>query len=298
MRELMQASRRQALARLAGAVALGGCGFAQAAGSIRIISVGGALTETLYALGAQGDLVGVDTTSLFPAAAQQLPNVGYQRTLSAEGVLSLTPTMLVATEYAGPPAVLRQIEAARVPLHILDSGHSFEGLIARTQRLAELSGRAAAGTQMVQRLRTDWQATQARVTALAPKDAAKSPRVLFLMGQAINQVRAAGAGTAADALIGYAGARNAFGTVRGYLPLSPEAAVAAAPDVIVTTEHVLAAVGGMTNLLRAPGLSQTPAGRNQRVIAVDILMALGFGPRLSLAVDKLAEALHAAPIKS
>lgn len=294
MRDLSAMRRRHLLAATA---ALAGMGFrpAQAAGAPRIVSVGGAITETLYALGAQSDIVGVDTTSFYPDAAKKLPSVGYQRALSAEGVLSLAPSLLLTTEDAGPPAVLRQLEAAKVPIHVLDSAHSMEGVIARTQRLAELTGRSAAGVALIERLRADWQAARARVAALAPRDSAKAPRVLFLMAQSINQLRAAGANTGADALIGYAGARNAFSAMEGYKPLAPEAAVAAAPDVIVTTDQGLAAIGGAVNLLRAPGLAQTPAGRTQRVVSIEILLALGFGPRLPLAVTTLAEALYGRP---
>lgn len=262
------------------------------AGSQRIVSVGGAITETLFALGAQGDVVGVDTTSYFPEAAKKLPSVGYQRTLSTEGVLSLAPTLVLANEDAGPPAVLRQIEAARVVVHVIDSGHSFEGVLARTQRVAELAGRVDAGKALTERLRGEWQATQTRVSTLAPSDAGKAPRVLFLMAQSVNQMRAAGSGTGPDALIRYVGARNAFGSVEGYKLLSPEAAVAAAPDVIIVTDHGLNAVGGKANLLRAPGLAQTPAARNQRVGSVEILLALGFGPRLPQAVGSFADAVY------
>ena len=288
------ASRRQVLAGLAAIAALGAGGrSASAAGALRIVSVGGALTETLYALGAQGELVGVDTTSLYPEAARTLPSVGYARALSAEGVLSLAPTLLVATEEAGPPAVLRQLEAAKLPIHLLDSGHSIEGVLARTQRLSALVGRVDAGRAFTERLQADWQAARARMAALQAHDPAQRPRVLFVMGQAINQLRVAGRRTGADALISYAGARNAFTDFDGYKPLTPEAAIAAAPDVIVATDQGLAAVGGIANLLRSPGLAQTPAGRRQRVVSVEILLALGFGPRLPLAVTALAEALYA-----
>lgn len=295
MRELNDPQRRQLLAgiaAIAGACALG-ARSAHAATSSRIVSVGGALTETLFALGAQGDLVGVDTTSFYPEAAKKLPSVGYQRTLSAEGVLSLSPTMLVATEDAGPPAVLRQIEAAKVPIHLLDSGHNIEGVIARTQRLAELTSRSGAGTALVDQLRSDWQAARQRVASLQPKDPARLPRVMFVMAQSINQLRVAGQRTGADTLIAYAGARNALTAFEGYKPLTPEAAVAAAPDVIVATDQGLAAAGGAAGLLQAPGLAQTPAGRARRVVSMEILLALGFGPRLPLAVSTLAEALYA-----
>jgi iron complex transport system substrate-binding protein len=264
---------------------------AWAAPERRIVSVGGALTETLYALGAQAELVGADTTSLYPDAARQLPSVGYARALSAEGLLSLRPTLVVATAEAGPPAVLRQIESARVPLVVLDADHRFEGMLARTQRLAELCGRAEAGRALVADLQAAW--TRAREPLARHAAAGKPPpRVLFVLSHSMAQVRVSGSGTAADAMIRYAGAVNALGSVEGYKPLTPEAAIAAAPDIILTTDQGLQAAGGIDGLLKAPGLAQTAAGRARKVVAQDALLMLGFGPRLPQAVAALAEALH------
>lgn len=276
---------------LAGAAAALAAPRVWAAEGRRIVSVGGALTETLYALGAQAELVGVDTTSLHPEAARQLPSVGYARALSAEGVLSLRPTLVVATAEAGPPAVLRQIEAARVPLALLDADHRFEGLLARTQRLADLCGRAEAGRSLVGELQQSWARTR---DVLARHGAAGRPpvRVLFVLSHSMAQVRVSGSGTAADAMIRYAGGVNVLGGFEGYKPLTPEAAIAAAPDVILATEQGLQAAGGIDGLLKAPGLAQTPAGRTRRVVAQDALLMLGFGPRLPQAVAALAEALH------
>jgi iron complex transport system substrate-binding protein len=264
---------------------------AWAAPERRIVSVGGALTETLYALGAQGDLVGADTTSLFPEAARQLPSVGYARALSAEGVLSLRPTLVVASQEAGPPAVLRQIEAARVPLALLDADHRFEGVVARTQRLAELCGRVEPGRALVADLQQRWVQVQDQ-TARRAAVGKLAPRVLFVLSHSMAQVGIAGSGTAADAMLRYAGAVNVLGGVEGYKPLTPEAAIAAAPEVILVTEQGLQAAGGIDGLLKAPGLAQTPAGRARRVVSLEALFLLGFGPRLPQAVAALAEALH------
>jgi len=275
------------------------CGLAAmslpaAAANPRIVSVGGGLTETLYLLGAQADLVGVDTTSLFPAAARALPSVGYARSLSAEGVLSLAPTLVVASEDAGPPAVLRQIEAARVPLHVLTSDHRVEGMLERTRRLAALCGREAAANALVAKLQTEWNATIERVAAQAKARNGPAPRVLFVMSHSPTQIQVAGDATGADAVIAYAGGRNALaGGFTGYKPLTPEAAIAAAPDVILATAQGVEAVGGVANLLKAPGLAQTPAGRAQRVVAIDALLLLGFGPRLPQVVAGLADSLNA-----
>lgn len=257
----------------------------------RIVSVGGALTETLYALGAQADLIGVDTTSLYPDAARQLPSVGYARTLSAEGVLSLRPTLILATQEAGPPAVLRQLEAARVPLAVLDADHRIEGVLTRTQRVAELCGRVDTGRAWVVAMQRAWEQAQEQVARRISGGKA-APRVLFVLSHSMAQVRVSGSGTAADAMIRYVGAVNALGSVEGYKPLTPEAAIAAAPDVILTTEQGLQAAGGINGLLKAPGLAQTPAGRARRVVSQDALLMLGFGPRLPQAVVVLADGLY------
>lgn len=297
------ATRRQWLLRagvLAAAGGIAGLGAGGAAASPRrIVSVGGALTETLFALGAQGEIVGTDTTSLFPAAALQLPKVGYARSLSAEGLLSLRPTLVVATADAGPAAVLRQVQGAGVQLALLDSDHRFEGVLQRCQALAELCGREAAGAALQAQLQAQWQRSQQQVQALVQARAAAQPgegsaplRVLFLLSHSMAQLRVAGSGTAADAMIRFAGASNVMAATQGYKPLTPEAAIAAAPDVILVTDQGLQAAGSVSAVLRLPGLAQTPAGRQRRVVAQDALLLLGFGPRLPQAVGALAQALH------
>jgi iron complex transport system substrate-binding protein len=261
-----------------------------AAAPQRIVSIGGALTELIYALGAQAQLVGVDSTSLYPAAAQQLPNVGYARTLAAEGLLALAPTLIVATEEAGPPAVLRQLEAARVPLQRLPSDYRFEGLLERTRRLGELLGRQAEASALGERLAAQWQNSLQAVQR--QRQNRPAPKVLFVMAQGLNQLRIAGQDTGADAMLAYAGASNALHNAKGYQTLTPEAAIAAAPDVILATEQGLAAAGGADSLLKVPGLALTPAGRAKRVVALETMELLGFGPRMPQALAKLSQALY------
>jgi iron complex transport system substrate-binding protein len=285
---VMKLKRRHALL-LGAAGLLAGPAAAAQPPRPRIVSVGGALTETLFALGAQADVVGVDTTSLEPAAVRALPSVGYARSLSAEGVLSLAPTLVVATDDAGPPSVLQQIEAARVPVELLRSDHRFEGVLARTLRLGELTGRSTQAQALAARLQGEWQAAQGRVAERRP---AQPLRVLFVLSHSMNQVRVAGQDTAAHAMIDYAGAVNAFGSVTGYKPLTPEAAIAAAPDVVLATDQGLEAAGGVAGFLQLPGLAQTPAGRAGRVVALDAMWLLGFGPRLPQALAALVDRLY------
>jgi iron complex transport system substrate-binding protein len=118
--------------------------------------------------------------------------------------------------------------------------------------------------------------------------------VLFILTHAPNLMLAAGQGTAADAMLGYAGARNALPSLRGYQALTPEAIVAAQPDVIVLSRQGLRIQGGIDALLKNTGLGLTPAGNKRRVIALDEMSLLGFGPSMPAAVAELDNALRAA----
>ena len=255
----------------------------------RIVSVGGALTEIVYALEAQGELVGVDTTSLYPAVAQQLPQVGYARTLSAEGVLSLAPTQLIATEEAGPQAVLRQVRDAGVPVAVLNANNRFEGLLERVKQVGQITGRPDPAARLAQSLQQQWSGALAKV-----RQRQHAPvRVLFILAHAPNQVMVGGRQTGADAMLAYAGAVNVMGGqgglggFAGYKPLTPEAVIAARPDIVLVTDQGLKASGGVDGILKLPGLAQTPAGRKHRIVSLEAMLLLGFGPRMPQALAEL-----------
>jgi iron complex transport system substrate-binding protein len=256
---------------------------ATSAHAMRLISIGGALTEIVYLLKANTELVGVDTTSIYPAAATRLPNVGYARSLSAEGILALGPTQLIATEDAGPPMVLKQISDAGIPLIILPSGHQFKDLIERVSTIGRLVHKPDIAQALASRLHVEWNNTQERVS----HSKRKNTRVLFVLSQNPSQLMVGGEKTSADAMISYAGARNSISGVSGFKPLTPEAVIAANPDVILVTDQGMKAVGGIDGVLRFPGISQTRAGKEQKIISLEAMYLLGFGPRMPLAVAEL-----------
>lgn len=252
-------------------------------GAPRVVTVGGALTEIVYALGAEALLVGTDTTSLYPEAARATPKVGYARALSAEGVLSLRPTVLIATAEAGPPAVLAQLEAAGVRLVRGDGGHSIDALLRNVRTVGAALGRSEQARKLAAQVEQQWRATAARIAPRTP-----APRVLFVLSHVATNVQVAGEGTAAAAMIALAAARNALTGFSGYRPLTAEAAVAAAPEFILTTTQGAEALGGAEGLLAQRGLALTPAARARRVLALDALYLLGFGPRMPQAVAEVA----------
>ncbi|KVN49888.1 hemin ABC transporter substrate-binding protein [Burkholderia territorii] len=287
-----QPRRRAVLASaVAGALAgaLPGRALAQATHK-RVVVIGGALAETVFALGgadARGyRLVGTDTTCTYPDAAKRLPKVGYQRALSAEGLLSLRPDLLLASAEAGPPAAIAQVKSAGVAVTTFSERHDVDSVRAKITGVAHALDVRDAGDALLQRFDRDWQAARDAVAAHVP-GGAQPPRVLFVLNHTGNQALVAGQRTAADAMLRYAGARNAMHGFDHYKPLTTEALAVAAPDVVLISDEGLAAIGGRDALLAAPGFGATPAGRARRVVSLDALFLLGFGPRLPLAVTTL-----------
>lgn len=253
----------------------------------RIVSIGGSVTEIVYALGAEDGLVAVDSTSLYPQAAQDLPDVGYMRQLAAEPILALDPTLLLAVDDAGPPVVLDQLREAGASLVIVPDDPSPEGIAEKVRIVADALGLEAKGETMADRLDTDFATLRDWVAS-----SQTSPKVLFLLSIGSGAPLAAGRDTSAAAIIELAGGQNAIDGFDGYEPLSPEAAVTAEPEFILVTMRTLEQLGGKDALLKRPELAATPAGENGRLIVMDGLLLLGFGPRTPDAVRELALALH------
>lgn len=276
-----------------GALAISACLVATVGQAVaqhnRLISVGGAVTEVVYALEQEDRLIAVDSTSLYPPEAQDLPGVGYLRQLSAEPLLALDPDLLLADADAGPPETIRQLKDAGLPVIRFDNEDSPDGVITRVRAIAETLGVSAAGEELVARLEREFAAAQDHVA----KQTA-TPSVLFLLSVGNGAPLAGGRGTSAHAMIGLAGGRNAAADFEGYKPLSPEAAAALAPDVLLLDSRSLQALGGRDALLRRPEVAVTPAAQAGRIIDMDGLLLLGFGPRTPQAIRQLAEALHTA----
>jgi iron complex transport system substrate-binding protein len=212
--------------------------------------------------------------------------------LSAEGILSLKPTLFITTDEAGPREAMDQVRGIGVDVVQLDSTHTVPALEARIMKIgAVLKAEAKAG-ELVARLRKDLEAAAGKAAAQPDR-----PKVLFIYARGGGIMNVSGTGTSADAVIGLAGGVNAVTAYEGYKPLTAEAAVAAAPDVILVTTRGLGAAGGVDELLKQPGLALTPAGKAGRVVVMDDLYLLGYGPRLGLAAADLCDRIHAkAPV--
>ncbi|PJK27513.1 heme/hemin ABC transporter substrate-binding protein [Minwuia thermotolerans] len=253
----------------------------------RIVSAGGSVTEIVHALGAGDRLVGVDSTSFHPPEVRNLPDVGYLRALSAEPVLSLSPDMVLAEADAGPPEALTQLRAAGVEVVTAPDKPDIEGVAAKIETVAAALGREAAGEALKSEILARWAEVREAVAATGER-----PRVLFVLSTGSGAPLVAGLETSAAGIIEMAGGGNAIRDFTNFRPLTPEAGVALAPDVILVTRRTVDMLGGEAALLALPGLAATPAAEAGRVVAMDGLLLLGFGPRTPEAAARLARALH------
>jgi iron complex transport system substrate-binding protein len=253
----------------------------------RIVSIGGAITEILYALGFEDRLAGVDSTSLYPAAAlRDKPNVGYMRQLSPEGVLGLNPSLVLAVQGSGPKETMDVLEAAKVPLVLVPETFSEQGLLDKIKLVGHAMGAdrraeclSAAVTDDLSHLR------QLRATVTKPV------RVMFVMSLLNGRAMAAGQNTAANEIIALAGGVNAIEDYDGYKIISDEAIVAAKPDVVLSIQRGKDSLDAETVYLH-PAFAMTPVAANRAFIAMEGLYLLGFGPRTAAAARDLSIKLY------
>ena len=259
----------------------------------RWVSAGGALSEWITALGGEARLVGVDTTSQHPASLKALPSVGYQRQLSAEGILSLRPDVLVGTEEMGPPPVLAQIRKAGVRVELFSSKAELPAVDENLRHLGQLLGAEQQASALATDYRQRLDALHANVKLAQAGQ--QAPGVLLLVGHAGAKPLIAGQGTAGDWLLSQAGGRN-LAAHPGYKNFSNEALAALDPDVIVFSDRALADEQALQALLKEnPALAASRAVREKRLVSLDpTLLVGGLGPRLPATLQSLAATFYPA----
>ena len=253
-----------------------------------VATLGGVFTETVYALGAQDQLGAIDASSFYPPEAlTEKPNFGYYRFLSAEPVLALGPSLIIGNEETGPPEVVQQLRDAGVPILLLPDNNDVQAARDLITTLGAIFDREQAAVELVAELDADVAAAAELVAG-----AEDAPRVLFILQPPEAPLLVAGGVTAAGSMIELAGGTNVYPDFPSYIPMTPEGIAELAPDVILTTDASVERLGGWDAFLERPGISQTPAAADGRVVAMDDLYLLGFGPRTGQAIADLARLLH------
>jgi iron complex transport system substrate-binding protein len=271
-------------------VVAAGCSAAREQSGPRVVCVSKQINEFLYAIHAESVLVARDLTSIYPPQIARLPSVGYHRALSAEGIISMHPTLLLTDGNLGPDAVVKQVKQVGIPVVIMAPGSTPDS----AQLLMTELGRQFHHERDADTVIAHWRSDMAAVLADTIKWAnGAKPRVLIMhMGQIANSYLALKRGSAGDQVVRWAGGTNAVDSVGGMMRLTPELIAKAAPDIIIATDVGFDRLGTADKFAEMPGVAETPAGKSKRIYRVDETEVMYFGPRTAASLRKIAKWLH------
>lgn len=247
----------------------------------RIVTAGGSITEIIYALNEQKNLVGVDMTSTYPPDVKELPQIGYWKQLIIEGILSLKPSLFITWQDSGPEQIFAQLQSANVAILKLQRvPNDLDLLFSNISQIGDKLNKQAQANQLINDIANEINRIENKIEQQASK-----PNVMFLFSmQGITQV--AGKNTVADSLITLAGGNN-IATHTNYKNYSSEALIIANPDVLIVTTQSVTAMGGIENLDQFAGIIHTKAWQNKHIVQIDQALILGMGSRVNQTVTTL-----------
>ncbi|CAM3262809.1 Hemin-binding periplasmic protein hmuT precursor [Xenorhabdus nematophila ATCC 19061] len=247
----------------------------------RVVTIGGDVSEIVFALGEGQHIVARDSTSLNPKELRSLPDVGYMRMLNSEGILSMRPSLVVASESAQPSLALKQVEDSGVKVIKVTSEISLEAVPEKIMAVAKAVNQEKRGEELIAQYRQ-------QLTDITTSDI--PTKVIFVMSHGGTTPMAAGQQTAADKIIRAIGAKNAMQGFQGYRPLSQEGVIASKPDLLLISTEGVKTLGGLDKVWQLPGLNFTPAGKKKQVVIVDEMGLLGFGLQTPAVMEQVREA--------
>lgn len=248
----------------------------------KIVSLNGAITEILSALGYQDQIIGVDVTSTYPKnIKEKATDLGHVRSISLENVIALQPTLVLASDKDLNPELIAKLQDAKIDVQTITQELSIEGTKKFIKDVAEALGDAEY-TVLIEKIDTDF--AQVRTFETRPK-------VLFVYARGAGTLMVAGKNTPMEKIIALAGGENAVNEFEDFKPLTPESLVQSNPDYLLFFTTGLESLGGIDGTLQIPGIEKTNAGKNKNIIAMDGQLLSGFGPRIGQAAVELNKLL-------
>tara|TARA_B100001113_G_scaffold210853_1_gene172988 strand:+ start:64 stop:933 length:870 start_codon:yes stop_codon:yes gene_type:complete len=254
--------------------------------SDRITVAGGSVTEILYFLGSEDKIIAVDVTSNYPEDAQNFPSIGYVRNLSAEGILSLKPSIIIGEDDMGPPSVIDQIKRTGIDIYVIQENHTSEGIIDKIKCIGNILGKKEKTSKLIEDVINPLK-NELDIKSNNPN--LDNVKVMFILSMDSGTPVVSGKKTSADGFINMTGASNAFKDFEGWKPVGTESIINAAPDFILISNRGAHSYSDLDKISEHPSIKYTPAALNGNIIALDGMEMLGFGPRTISSALKLSD---------
>lgn len=258
-------------------------------GQQRIITAGSSSTEIVCALGYCDKIIATDLTSKYPEKVQSLPSIGYRSGIAAEGIVSLTPDLIIFEKDYVKDEVISQIRSTGIKIIVVDHEQNFESTQRRIRAIALALNKQQDGEKLIQKISADLSALKKKVDASTNR-----PKVLCVYARGAGNMQVAGSNTSFG-LLPLAGVENALAQVDGYKPLNAESLIQTNPDYILLFTSGLESIGGIDGVLAITGVAQTTAGKKRQIISMEGTFLTNWGPRVALAAEELFSLTHPEP---
>ena len=252
----------------------------------RVVALANGSAEIIDSLGLREILIGRDIASNEPAL-ESVPVVTSGHQVVPEKIIALRPDLVIIDSSVGPSQAIDALKKSGIKVEGIEEVWTVAGISQKVVAVASLLGVQKSGQELAD-------AIEATIVGASEK-VSGSPRVLFLYLRGGNSIYfVGGKGSGADSLLASIGAVDvgAVANSKPFSPLTAESIISLKPEIIMVMSKGLASVGGVSGLLALPGVAQTPAGKESRVISVDDSLLLSFGARTPSLLNALAAALN------
>ena len=259
---------------------------------MRIVCLSKHLTEMMFAIGQGNKIVAVDLSSTYPDSARLLKTVGYHRALSAEGIISMDPDLVIHSKDIGPEQVEAQLLKAGIKEKIFGAANTIDSAKLLLKELGDYFGAGPVADSVIRKMDHDLSET---VKKISDRKITDTPSVMIIHFGRANNVYfvMSGRNGAGDKMIKMAAGKTAHYDAKGARQISAEAVAAANPDIIIATDFGFDQMGSMDKFIsQVPGVSLTNAAKNKRIYRFEEHDLIYFGPRTGENILKLFNLIH------
>tara|TARA_Y100001968_G_scaffold85103_1_gene76208 strand:- start:1011 stop:1889 length:879 start_codon:yes stop_codon:yes gene_type:complete len=242
----------------------------------RIVSIGSSITEIIYFLNSQDQIIAIDITSNFPEDAKKFPSVGYIRNLSAEGLLSTNPSIIISEDDIGPKNIIKQIQDTKTELRIIPEEQTLNGIIQKIQCVGNIIGQQK---EAEEKISSEINPVINKIKEIKKEKDLSNIKIMMILSTEGNSTVVAGANTSGDSFIKMLGATNIFESINGWKAVTAETILLKNPDYIIIPEKDLHKQSNVNTISENMILKETNAGKNNGYIIKDGMAILGYGPR-------------------
>ena len=242
----------------------------------RIVSIGSSITEIIYFLNSQDQIIAIDITSNFPEDAKKFPSVGYIRNLSAEGLLSTNPSIIISEDDIGPKNIIKQIQDTKTELRIIPEEQTLNGIIQKIQCVGNIIGQQE---EAEKKISSEINPVINKIKEIKREKDLSNIKIMMILSTEGNSTVVAGSNTSGDSFIKMLGATNIFESINGWKAVTAETILLKNPDYIIIPEKDLHKQSNVNTISENVILKETNAGKNNGYIIKDGMAILGYGPR-------------------